>query len=78
MRSQKNSHRRRKTVCQNFGKGERIQKEWYADGVYYRETVLNGETFLSQYDFKQRESASEEKVENRAPKKRAKRQRKSA
>jgi len=35
--------------------GERIQKEWYADGVYYRETVFNGETFTNQYDFRKRE-----------------------
>lgn len=34
--------------------GEQIQREWYESGVYSRETVLNGETFLSQYDFKQR------------------------
>ncbi len=36
--------------------GERIQREWLADGVYYRETLLNGEVFRSQYDFKQRKS----------------------
>lgn len=35
--------------------GERIRREWYKDGVYYRETALDGEIFLSQYDFKQRE-----------------------
>lgn len=34
--------------------GERIQREWYDNGVYSRETVLNGESFLSQYDFRQR------------------------
>ena len=33
--------------------GELIQREWYESGVYSRETVLNGETFLSQYDFRQ-------------------------
>ena len=36
--------------------GEKIQSEWYKDGVYYRETVLNGEVFQSQYDFRQRKS----------------------
>ena len=46
--------------------GERIQREWLADGIYYRETqfngevfretMLRGETFISQYDFKQRKS----------------------
>ena len=38
--------------------GEQVLREWYADGVYYRETRFNGETFISQYDFQQRESAS--------------------
>lgn len=36
--------------------GERIQREWLADGIYYRETLFNGEVFRSQYDFKQRKS----------------------
>lgn len=34
--------------------GERIQREWYSKGVYYRETLLNGEIILSRYDFRQR------------------------
>lgn len=34
--------------------GEQILREWYEKGVYSRETLLNGETFLSQYDFRQR------------------------
>jgi len=34
--------------------GERIRREWLENGVYSRETVLNGETFLGQYDFRQR------------------------
>lgn len=38
--------------------GERIQREWFADGVYYRETVFDGEIYTSQYDFRQRESAA--------------------
>lgn len=36
--------------------GEIIQREWLADGIYYRETLFNGEIFQSQYDFKQRKS----------------------
>ena len=36
--------------------GERIQREWYKNGVYYRETTLDGETYQSQYDFRQRKS----------------------
>ena len=42
--------------------GERITREWFSDGVYYRETVFDGEIFTSQYDFRQRESAAHEEV----------------
>ncbi len=38
--------------------GEQIQKEWYAGGVYYRETVFDGKVYLSQYDFKTKEVTS--------------------
>lgn len=38
--------------------GERIQREWFADGVYYRETVFDGEIYTSHYDFRQQESAA--------------------
>ena len=34
--------------------GEKIQREWLDSGIYYRETMLRGQTFISQYDFKQR------------------------
>ncbi len=36
--------------------GEKIQREWYENGTYNRETVLNGIVFLSQFDFRQRKS----------------------
>lgn len=36
--------------------GERVLREWYKGGVYCRETTLNGETYRSQYDFRQRKS----------------------
>lgn len=36
--------------------GEEIQREWYADGMYYRETALDGVIFTYQYDFRQRKS----------------------
>lgn len=36
--------------------GEKIQREWLDSGIYYRETTLKGETFISQYDFRQRKS----------------------
>jgi len=34
--------------------GERIQREWYENGIYSRETIFNGEVFISQYDFRER------------------------
>ena len=37
--------------------GEIIQREWYDDGIYYRETTLNGKLFQSQYDFRKRKSS---------------------
>lgn len=43
---------------------ERIKREWYKNHIYFRETELNGETFLSQYDFKQR-TRRREAVEKR-------------
>lgn len=36
--------------------GERVRREWLADGVYYRQTELGGGTYLSKYDFRQRAS----------------------
>lgn len=34
--------------------GEQVRQEWLRNGIYCRETLFNGETFLSQYDFRQR------------------------
>lgn len=34
--------------------GEQIEREWYEEGIYYRETSLDGVIFRSQYDFRQR------------------------
>lgn len=36
--------------------GEIVQREWYENGVYYRETVFDGELFRGQYDFRKRKS----------------------
>ena len=36
--------------------GEKIQREWLKNGVYYRETSLQGETYQASYDFRQRKS----------------------
>ncbi len=43
--------------------GERILREWYESGVYYRETSLGDKLFLCQYDFRQRKSRREAVVE---------------
>lgn len=34
--------------------GERVQREWLDNGIYYRETSYNGENFISQFNFRQR------------------------
>ena len=34
---------------------EKILREWYEKGIYYRETEINGVVYQNQYDFKQRE-----------------------
>lgn len=36
--------------------GEVVQKEWYDNGVFYRKSIYQGETYISQYDFRQRKS----------------------
>lgn len=36
--------------------GEVIRREWYENGVYYREIALDGIIFIHQYDFRQRKS----------------------
>lgn len=36
--------------------GERIKREWLDNGIYHRETVFRGETFLARFDLKQRKS----------------------
>ena len=35
---------------------ERVLREWYKNGIYYRETTLDDETYQSQYDFRQKKS----------------------
>ncbi len=36
--------------------GEKIRREWFENGIYFRETEYSGEIFQSQYDFRQRKS----------------------
>ena len=49
--------------------GERIRREWYENGVYFRETLLSDKIFLSQYDFRTRRcrrEAAEERGERQS------------
>ncbi len=34
--------------------GEYVKREWFDNGIYNRETVLNSDVYLAQYDFRQR------------------------
>lgn len=36
--------------------GEEIRREWYENGMFYRETVLGDAIFVCSYDFRQRKS----------------------
>ena len=36
--------------------GEEVQREWFEDGIYYRESLIDGSSYISQFDFKNRES----------------------
>lgn len=36
--------------------GEKIRREWFENGIYFRETEYDGGIFQSQYDFRQRKS----------------------
>ena len=36
--------------------GEKVQREWFEDGIYKRLTTFEGRTFLSQFDFRQKKS----------------------
>lgn len=36
--------------------GEVIRREWYENGMFYRETALGDDVFICQYDFRQRKS----------------------
>lgn len=32
----------------------KVVREWFSDGVYYREIILNGKKVLSRFDFRSR------------------------
>lgn len=39
--------------------GEEFQREWFENGIYYRESSLDGISYISQFDFKYRKSRIE-------------------
>lgn len=45
-----------KSEMPEMREGEEVRREWYEDGVYYRETEVDGKVFQSLYDFRQRKS----------------------
>ena len=36
--------------------GETVQREWFKDATFYRETNLNGHRFIAKFNFLQRKS----------------------
>lgn len=56
--------KRAKDAMPRLREGERILREWYADGVYYREAVLDGESRISQYDFREAAEQAAMKAED--------------
>ncbi len=36
--------------------GETVQREWFKDATFYRETDMDGQKFLAQFNFPQRKS----------------------
>ena len=36
--------------------GETVQREWFKDATLYRETIMNGQRFIAQFDFRQRKA----------------------
>lgn len=43
-----------KSSMPEMRKNEVIKREWLEDGIYYRETVFNNETYQVQFDFRKR------------------------
>ena len=37
--------------------GETIQREWFKNAILYRETVVEGQRFIAQFDFRLRKSS---------------------
>ena len=45
-----------KTSLPALRDGETVQREWFKDATFYRETDLNGQKFIAQFNFSQRKS----------------------
>lgn len=45
-----------KSSMPELNDGEEVRREWLEDGIFYRETTLNGDVFRYLYDFRQRKS----------------------
>lgn len=45
-----------KSSLPELNDGEEVRREWLEDGIFYRETTLNGNIFRYLYDFRQRKS----------------------
>lgn len=41
---------------------EKVLREYYANGIFYQETALNGEIFRSSYNFRQRKAARRQRI----------------
>ena len=45
-----------KSKMPEIREGEVIEREWLENGIYFRESVFNGETIREHYDFGQRKN----------------------
>ncbi len=45
-----------RSSLQETSEDEIVLREWYENGIFHRETALNGIIFHDQYDFRQRKS----------------------
>ena len=45
-----------KNSLMKIREGEKIKKEWYKNGIYYRESIFEGKVYQAQFDFRKRQS----------------------
>ena len=43
-----------KSSMPKIRKGETVKREWLQDGIYYRETICDGKSYQTRFDFWQR------------------------